>query len=149
MTDEEAFAIENDLPDAIICDIDGTLAHMKDRGPFDWARVGEDVLDDNIAHILYLYQYETSAEIILMSGRDEICRDITEEWLDHNSVDYSTLHMRPKHDNRKDSIVKRELYEQYIKGKYNVLFVLDDRQQVVDMWRDLGLKCLQVAPGDF
>lgn len=53
-------------------------------------------------------------------------------------------------DNRKDSIVKRELYEKYIEGKYLIRFVLDDRNQMVDMWRnELGLKCLQVAEGNF
>lgn len=57
--------------------------------------------------------------------------------------------MRPEGDERKDSIVKQEIYEKYIKDRYNVRFVLDDRNQVVDMWREVGLKVLQVAPGDF
>lgn len=51
--------------------------------------------------------------------------------------------------NRKDVVIKRELFDRYIRDNYQVLFVLDDRNQVVDMWRELGLKCLQVAPGDF
>ena len=57
--------------------------------------------------------------------------------------------MRPENDNRQDSIVKREIFEQYIKGVYDIEFVLDDRNQVVEMWRSLGLKCLQVQEGDF
>ena len=57
--------------------------------------------------------------------------------------------MRTLGDMRKDSIVKQELYEQNILGKFNVSFILDDRQQVVDMWRSLGLTVFQVAEGDF
>jgi hypothetical protein len=57
--------------------------------------------------------------------------------------------MRKEGDVRKDAIVKGEIYEKNINGKYNVLFVLDDRNQMVEMWRGLGLTCLQVADGDF
>ncbi len=60
------------------------------------------------------------------------------------------LNMREAGDMRKDSIVKKELFDQHIRGKYNVRMVIDDRDQVVDMWRnELGLTCLQVAEGDF
>jgi hypothetical protein len=30
-----------------------------------------------------------------------------------------------------------------------VFLVVDDRDKVVKMWRDLGLNTFQVAPGDF
>ena len=59
------------------------------------------------------------------------------------------LFMRPTGDTRKDSILKKEIYDNHIKGKYNVKYVLDDRDSVVEMWREQGLTCLQVAPGDF
>jgi hypothetical protein len=57
--------------------------------------------------------------------------------------------MRKSGDLRKDSIVKQEIYEQFILNQYNTAFVLDDRDQVVRVWRDLGLTCLQVVYGDF
>jgi hypothetical protein len=58
--------------------------------------------------------------------------------------------MRAENDGRKDSIVKKELFEQHIVGKYYIDLVIDDRNQVVEMWRkDLGLTCLQVDYGDF
>jgi hypothetical protein len=57
--------------------------------------------------------------------------------------------MRQTDDNRKDSIIKEEIYDAHIRGKYNVLFVLDDRDQVVQMWRSLGLTVLQCNEGDF
>jgi hypothetical protein len=52
-------------------------------------------------------------------------------------------------DMRKDSVVKQELFERFVRDKYNISFILDDRQQVVDMWRGLGLTVFQVAEGDF
>jgi hypothetical protein len=57
--------------------------------------------------------------------------------------------MRKLNDNRPDDIIKKELYDQYIKGKYFVKFVLDDRDSVVRMWRNEGLLCLQVYYGNF
>ena len=66
-----------------------------------------------------------------------------------NGVKFIDLLMRKDNDDRKDSIVKKEIYDNEILGKYNVLFVLDDRDQVVKLWRSLGLVCLQVANGDF
>jgi predicted kinase len=138
------------LPDAILCDIDGTLAHnVTGRSPFDWHRVGEDEVDKAIADLVQGHYHHNIAKIILLSGRDKVCRIETEEWLQKHHIDYDFLYMRPEGNNEKDSIIKERIYREHIEGKYNVLFVLDDRQQVVDMWRSLGLKCLQVAPGDF
>jgi predicted kinase len=147
----ESPAWDHTLPTAILCDIDGTLAHIADkpgkRIPYDWGRVGEDTLDKAVWSILDRMGH---CVIILLSGRDGVCQRQTKEWLIENDVPYDKLLMRAENDTRKDCIVKKEIYEQYIKGKYNVSFVLDDRNQVVDMWRnELGLKCLQVAEGDF
>ncbi len=139
------------LKSAVICDIDGTLAIMKNRGPFEWAKVGNDDIDRAVSMLLHdISDHTIRQTIILLSGRDSICRPETEAWLKKHNVLYDELHMRPEGDMRKDNIVKRELYDQHIAGKYNVLFVLDDRDQVVDMWRnELGLKVFQVAEGDF
>jgi len=73
----------------------------------------------------------------------------TMDWLIENEVDFDELHMRNPGDQRKDSVVKREMFDEFIKDKYNVLFVVDDRDQVVEMWRSMGLTCLQVNYGDF
>jgi predicted kinase len=137
-----------DAPKAIIVDIDGTLAHMKGRSPYDWHKVGEDECDTIIKKIVNSYDM-TGGTVIVMSGRDGSCRAITEIWLEDNDIRWDTLLMREEGDMRKDSIVKRELFDTYIAGHYFIEYVLDDRQQVVDMWRDMGLKCLQVAPGNF
>jgi hypothetical protein len=58
--------------------------------------------------------------------------------------------MRGHRDQRKDSIIKRELFDGHVRGRFYVEAVIDDRNQVVDMWRrELGLTCLQVDYGDF
>lgn len=138
---------DGSLPKAIICDIDGTLAHMKDRSPFDWSRVDQDEVDPIIKNLLDSLREDYV--IILVSGRSEVCREETEKWLEKNNIPYDMLFMRPEGDIRKDSVIKREFFKKYIRYYYNIEFVLDDRNQVVDMWRSLGLKCLQVAEGDF
>ena len=135
------------LRTAILCDIDGTLAHMKNRSPYDWGRVDTDEVDPTIKNLLNVLKDKYF--IILASGRDEICREKTEKWLRGNDIPYGMLLMRPEGDIRKDSIIKRILFENYIRDYYNIQFVLDDRNQVVEMWRSLGLKCLQVQEGDF
>lgn len=144
-----------DKPYCIIVDIDGTLAHMNGRGPYDYSKVGDDNVDEIIKEIVLRYaQKDPMSEIqdtyiVLMSGRDSSCRKITEEWLTKNNIPYDELYMRAKGDNRKDAIVKKELYDNNIAHRYNVRFILDDRDQVVEMWRENGLRCLQVAPGNF
>ena len=135
------------LQPAIICDIDGTLAHMHDRSPYDWSKVGNDKVDTPIAWLTSILF--RSVSVILVSGRDASCHKETQDWLAKNGICYTKLIMRKEGDNRPDEMVKEEIFNDNIRGNYNVRFVLDDRNKVVDMWRQLGLKCLQVAEGDF
>lgn len=132
---------------AIIVDIDGTLAHMNGRKPYEWSKVGTDIVDETIKSLISLINHKY--KIILLSGRDGVCRPETEQWLKVNNVYYDELFMRDVNDNRKDSIIKLELFNNHIKDNYDIQFVLDDRNQVVEMWRSIGLKCFQVAKGDF
>lgn len=135
------------LPRAWIVDIDGTLAKMRDRSPYDWHRVGE----DDVVEAVYdaVNAFANQAEVILLSGRDGCCEMETRQWLSDCVVHYDALFMRKEGDTRRDSIVKAELFDRHIRGQYNVIGVIDDRNQVVDMWRAMGLTCLQAAPGDF
>lgn len=137
------------LPHAIIVDIDGTIAHMNGRGPYDNSLVHTDLFDEVIGQLAYLWSVGTNATVIVMSGRDAGCRPQTVEWMRDNNFYYDEFYMRPEGDQRNDAVVKNELFEQHIAGRYNVDFALDDRNRVVDMWRDKGIKVLQVAPGDF
>lgn len=134
---------------AVIIDVDGTVARMVGRGPYDWDLVGSDEPNKPVIAVVRAL-HAAGNQVLFLSGRDSICRTETMAWLDrHIGVPYR-LYMRPVGDNRKDSLVKRELFDEHVSGRYQVVAVLDDRDQVVRMWRDeLGLTCLQVDYGAF
>lgn len=137
------------LTPAIICDLDGTLAIISDRNPFDASKCENDLLNSPVADIIKTYA-SLETKIILLSGRTDDHREQTKRWLAKHEIPYDELLMRKKGDTRKDAVIKKEIVEVNIKGKYFVKFTLDDRDQVVDMWRnDLGYACLQVNYGNF
>jgi len=168
-TKNESFYIEQDesLPKCVLVDIDGTIAKMTGRSPFDWTAVYEDDVNIPVQNLLKMirrsndavtdFGMETSEEsvkIIFLSGRDGNARDETIRWFKDKTafnVKYGdNLFMRAPNDSRRDSIIKDELYEAEIKGKYNVLFILDDRDQMIEHWREVvGIPCFQVEYGDF
>lgn len=130
---------------AIIVDIDGTIAHMGDRGPFDWSKVWEDNPHTDIMYLVKLLAQ--NHRVLFVSWRDGICRKETQLWLDKHWLN-GELYMRNDGDNRKDSHIKYEILKELI-ANYYIAYVIDDRDQVVKMWREAGLRCLQVAPGNF
>ena len=135
---------------AWIVDLDGTLALMGERGPFEWHRVGEDAPNPPVVMAVQaLAAHPGVGAIIAVSGRDGSCRGQTVQWLDAQSVPFDELLMREPGDFRPDEIVKEEIYRDLIAKRYNVIGVLDDRNKVVAMWRRIGLVCFQVAEGDF
>lgn len=152
------------MKDTIVCDLDGTLANCEHRvhhvanKPKNWdafyAGIPGDTVNLAVLNVLHTYlTAEVSYELIFCSGRPERCREDTVAWIHKagfhrgHKAPY-TLLMRKDGDFRADYIVKQEILDNHI-DKDRVLFVLDDRQQVVDMWRRNGLTCFQVAPGDF
>lgn len=139
------------LPDAVIFDLDGTLAERGDRGIYEFEKCADDTLKAPVAAVLAQFWHGAPCrpQIVFMSGREEKYRPQTIEFLEKHGISAGPLYMRATGDNRNDAIVKAELFNQHIRGKYNVLFAVDDRNRVVKMWRDLGLTCLQVADGDF
>lgn len=161
-------AYDPNLPDAIVCDLDGTLALMNGRSPYDASTCDKDLPNWPVIQTV-LAHYEQGRKIIFCSGREDKYREPTITFIEtyvraplfqpdnqmkggrSNAVmpiPYE-LHMRKADDMRKDAIIKEEIYDAHIKDKYNVLLVLDDRNQVVDFWRSKGLTCFQVAPGNF
>ena len=136
------------LPNAIICDLDGTLALANHRNVYDASTCDQDDINWPVQRIIHLHAMN-GYTILFTSGRDAIYRPQTVKFLSRIGMENCPLFMRPEGDHRKDHIIKLELFQQNIYGKYNVEFVLDDRQRVVDMWRDIGLTVLQVADGDF
>lgn len=142
---------DSSLPRAIIADVDGTLALMDGRSPYDWDKVDTDLPNSPVIHMLrscLLSEY-SDCELFILSGRDSVCREKTEKWLDEHLKLKYTLLMRPMKDTRDDAIIKSEMFYMHIDNEYDVQFVVDDRQKVVDMWRERGLTVFQVADGRF
>lgn len=144
-------------PRAVLVDLDGTIAHNDHRGFFDWHKVGDDKPHQDIIDLVWLLELD-GVRPIFVSGREDVCYAETYAWLKkhywldidvEDTEDDILLFMRPANDGRKDSIVKLEIFDREIRNNYNVLFCLDDRDQVVKAYRSIGLRVLQVAPGDF
>ena len=140
--------VEHDpsLPSVIIVDVDGTLAnHEGVRSPYDASKVHLDRPHTDIIDLVRDLGYD----IIVMTGRDASAKKATGEWLYRHGVPFDKLLIRAEGDTRKDSVIKRELFDEHVRGKYNVKYVIDDRLQVIYMWRALGLRVLDVAGGAF
>lgn len=138
----------NDLPNAILVDLDGTLALGKGRGWFDYDKVCNDQVEFRVAHLIRTIQQQNH-NIIFITGRDEECRDVTSDWIDKNLNIPYRLYMRKHDDKRPDNEIKLEIFKQHIEQEFNVVAVFEDRNKVVDMWRQQGLLCCQVYYGDF
>ncbi|MFE0512651.1 AAA family ATPase [Streptomyces sp. NPDC058964] len=137
------------LPSAVMCDIDGTLALTGDRGPYDFTRCGLDVLNPSVRDALLAFRQTHGDTLVLLSGRGEEYREQTEEWLRRHDVPYDELWMRPARDQRRDDIVKAELFDAHVRERYAVRVSLDDRDRVVELWRRMGLPTWQVNYGKF
>lgn len=157
---------------AFIFDIDGTIADCSHRLHFlkppaglihfekdetdwkpNWDAFYDACLEDAPIQtvIKVLWDLNDRTEILLVSGRPERILDKTDEWLTNNIGAYpiENLFLRKDGDHRPDYQVKREIYETQIKDKYDIIGVFEDRDQCVQMWRDLGLQCYQVNNGDY
>lgn len=134
---------------SVIFDLDGTLSEKSGRETFDFASAHNDLPVEPIIK-LALALHEVGWKIIVVTGREEKFRKISESWLSAHLGSFESLFMRSNGDYRPDEIVKHEIYVKEIKNVYNVQFVIDDRNRVVKMWREiLGLTCLQVREGDY
>ena len=97
--------------------------------------------------------------IVFCSGRDDNQRQVTKDWLKKHNLDSfadfgfgeykADLFMRGRNDSRQDSIVKEIILDFEILTRYNPAFMIDDRDQVVSMWRRRGFVCLQCDVGNF
>lgn len=132
---------------------------MQNRSPYDYTKVSSDLHDPRLVQLLQRL-HSDGVEIIFVSGREgtEQCHKDTIEWLTNLFPPYKKLNVtvpsfmffqRKKGDYRPDEIVKEEIYHQEIEGKFDIISVFDDRDKVVNMWRELGLLCCQVNKGDF
>ena len=143
----------------VLFDIDGTLANIEHRrsflrkNPQDWkqfnAEMGADTPNHPIVSLYFTLWESSKYNIELVTGRSEEFRKVTEQWMVWNEIPFNKIHMRKDKDNRADHIIKKEILDELIKLGYEIEFVVDDRQQVVDMWRANGIVCLQCDVGDF
>ena len=140
----------------IICDLDGTLADLTHRlhhikgGKKNWDAFHAECVNDKphedvieiVASCGYVYPRKN---LYILSGRNEVVRGETERWLEDNTpfVD-EVLVMRKANDRRPDTEVKRDMVRKLGLTPDNTLCVFDDRQRLVDMWREMGFRCLQV-----
>lgn len=136
------------LPKAVIFDTDGTLAEKNDRNAFDWDKVGEDTPRENVVMLANLLKQQ-GYKIINVSGRDGVCMKETADWYAKHGIPNDAHFQRAEKDQRPDNIIKAEIFWRDIAPNFNVCFCVDDRDQVVKTWRDMGLECWQVQSGDF
>ena len=140
---------------AVIIDLDGTLCniehrlhHIKKAKP-DWksfyAGIPQDSLNTWCKELIDVC--DVQHYIFLVTGREltKQVRNDTTEWLSKNGIVYNELLGRDKGDYRPDDVLKKEIYKKFIEDEYDVVFIVDDRTRVVEMWRSLGLPCLQCA----
>ena len=145
----------------ILCDIDGTLATIGDRAKIlEKDKLTEKEYDEfnarsaassciqDIANIIRNLK-DAETKIYLITAREKKWKKITQSWLKLNEIPYDNLLMRNDGDKNSDADVKLKIVKEYVNPK-RVWFVLEDRDDVVQMYReDLGLTCLQVNKGDY
>uniref|UniRef100_A0A6M3IFR2 Polynucleotide kinase PNKP phosphatase domain-containing protein n=1 Tax=viral metagenome TaxID=1070528 RepID=A0A6M3IFR2_9ZZZZ len=142
----------------VIFDLDGTLANIEHRrhlvtnGNHNWDKFYEECVNDTpnvpVMMIYKILQKQNDTTMAILSGRSEVVRKQTEDWLDTNFIKYDILKMRPENDYTPDEELKRKWMIE-ISNREMIFCVFDDRQKVVDMWRQEGLCCFQVAKVDF
>lgn len=151
------------MKNIIICDIDGTLCtdehrnHHLQKEPRDWDTYFDLChLDPPVEAVIQLLQTfdrdcmdrQTPWEIHLMTARVDTVKQKTLDWLKQHNVPYDSITFRPADSRVQDNVLKTKWADD-IGGPSKVLFVLEDRQRVVDAWRAAGYTCFQVAPGNF
>lgn len=157
---------DGDKPKVIVCDLDGTLCDVEHRRHHvrltpeqiaagkkkNWPAFFDGIKDDPInqwCKDIIMSFAEFGIDTVFCSGRGDNERKVTQEWLDYHGFGHQELYMRNRHDSRQDSIVKEIILDFELLTRYKPYFMIDDRDQVVQMWRRRGFTCLQCAEGNF
>lgn len=145
-------------PSTVISDLDGTLAdiehrlHWIHRDEPDWTRFflacTDDVPIENTITVLRTLHH-AGYEIVIASGRGDVARQETIDWLERFDVPWDRLVLRRQNDHRHDDEVKTEMVRDHDLTPEDTLVVLEDRASVVQTWRRLGFHVFQVADGNF
>jgi acid phosphatase class B len=153
--------------DVVIFDLDGTLADIESRrklatnlnGKMDWdiffdpANIELDLPNEPVIEMAKVLDAQ-GFNIVIFSGRSKATKDATAAWLDKHNVPFNIMKMRPTGHPwafMPDDKLKKGWLDDIFPGdkKDRILCVFDDRNKVVDMWRENGLSCFQVAEGRF
>lgn len=146
---------DTNLPAAIIVDMDATVCLNTSGRPFYGEGAAEGMLTDEpitpVIELIRNFCDNYPAKLIILTGREDTpeVRKATEQWLENNWLHPDILLMRPVKSFTAGPICKKKLYEDNIKGKFYIPFVLEDNCKCVEMWRNEGLICLQPNEGKF
>lgn len=139
LTNARVYTPNTSLPKTVVSDVDGTVAKMVGRSPYDWDKVGEDEPIVEIIKLIEGYTNSYADKLVFVSGRDGSCYDETYEWLSKHVWRPFELYMRTTGDQRKDTIIKEEIIFNILEPRYNIVMWFDDRACVVRK-----LKCLKI-----
>lgn len=141
------------LSHCIIVDMDATLCFNVTERPFFGEGAADMMIQDEpnipVCNLVKQYCGCSNSAFIIITGRDESCRQATLDWLEKYHMPPTMLFMRPAGNYCSGAEMKKRIFESEIKDKYFVDFVIDDSTKVVKMWRELGLTCLQPNEGKF
>jgi hypothetical protein len=142
----------------VIFDVDGTLMDNSHRKAMvecakpDWKSYNYamflDVPHPHVCHLAIMYR-TMGHRVIITTGRYESDRGLTTDQLRDAGVMFDTMLMRPDGENMEDGKLKLGMLKTLRSQGYDPRIAFDDRDRVVRMWREAGLQCFQVAPGDF
>ncbi len=143
----------------VIFDMDGTLAdasareHHLRKTPQDWdsffADCHQDSVIDPIAGLYRALCASPDYEIAIFTGRPDRIRKMTEDWMVKHHLPLRPIHCRKDGDDRHDLVIKKEIYTDFISNGNHIAFIIEDRNSVVKMWRDMGVVCLHCFDADF
>jgi hypothetical protein len=143
------------LPDtskAVLIDIDGTVANLNGRDPYDQTICLNDLPNKPVIEVIRSFVVNRGLVSVFVSGRPVKCIEATSNWLYRHVIPHGypwALYMRKNGDYRPDWEAKLELFNEHVRDRYNILAAFDDRNQVVKLWRQLGITTFQVADGNF
>lgn len=142
---------------AVIVDINGTLSdcsnrsHFLDKDPRDWDGFFQNMMMDTPVDFVHRFcnaqkEWPFHCEVILTTGAPEMYRELMVQWLKQNEVNYDHLYMRGNREYIKGYVWKRKLYQEVLQHRFDIVCVLEDKEECSQMYRELGLHCWLVAP---
>lgn len=132
---------------AIIVDLGGTLAHRGDRAKGDYMKkFHEDRIDETVRELVNL-MYDSGTAVIILTDQRIKSRNIVTKWLKDHKVSHHLLFMKPDDDTRDTKIWKHGMFLEFIQPVINIKYVLEDREDTVEMWREMHVRCFQTASG--